>query len=132
METDFPLTTLYEETTGTSFQDGLTGLFNHGFFQLILDREIKRSERQGKPFTLALIDVGRFSRYNLKHGYPSGDRLLKEVAVLLTENIRTIDWAGPVWRRCVRLAAGRRFGRRGPKRCRADSIRFQTAVRRSA
>ncbi len=92
MEIDFPLTTLYEETTGTSFQDGLTGLFNHGFFQLVLDREIKRSERQGKPFTLALIDVGRFSRYNLKHGYPSGDRLLKEVADLLTENIRTIDW----------------------------------------
>ena len=92
METDSPLTTLYEETTGTSFQDGLTGLFNHGFFQLVLDREIKRSERQGKPFTLALIDVGGVSRYNLKYGYPSGNRLLKEVADLLIENIRTIDW----------------------------------------
>jgi putative two-component system response regulator len=84
---------LYEETAGSSFQDGLTGLFNHGFFQLILDREIKRSERQGKPFTLALVDVGGFSRYNLKYGYPSGDRLLKEMADLLTKNIRTIDWA---------------------------------------
>jgi putative two-component system response regulator len=92
METDIPLATLYEETTGTSFQDGLTGLFNHGFFQLILDREIKRSERQGKPFTLALVDLGGFSQYNLKHGYPAGDRLLKEVADLLTENIRNIDW----------------------------------------
>ena len=50
MKTDIPLATLYEETTGTSFHDGLTGLFNHGFFQLILDREIKRSERQGNPF----------------------------------------------------------------------------------
>ena len=93
METDIPLAALYEETTGTSFHDGLTGLFNHGFFQLILDREIKRSERQGKPFTLALVDVGGFSRYNLKYGYSSGDRLLKEVADLLTENIRNIDWA---------------------------------------
>ena len=62
----------------TSFYDGLTGLFNHGFFQLMLDREIKRSERQGRPVTLALIDIGGFSRYNLKHGYPAGDRLLKE------------------------------------------------------
>ena len=68
-------------------------MFNHGFFQLILDREIKRSERQGKPFTLALVDVGGFSRYNLKYGYSSGDQLLKEVADLLTETIRDIDWA---------------------------------------
>ena len=93
MENDIPLTTLYEETAGATFQDGLTGLFNHGFFQLILDREIKRSERQGKPFTLALVDVWGFNHYNLKHGYPAGDRLLKEVADLLRENIRNIDWA---------------------------------------
>jgi putative two-component system response regulator len=93
MDPDIPLITLYEETAGASFYDGLTGLFNHGFFQLILDREIKRAERQGKPFTLALVDVGGFSHYNLKHGYPAGDRLLKEIAELLTENIRSIDWA---------------------------------------
>jgi putative two-component system response regulator len=93
MENEIPLTTLYEETAGATFQDGLTGLFNHGFFQLILDREIKRSERQGKPFTLALVDVRGFKRYNLKHGYPAGDRLLKAVADLLRENIRNIDWA---------------------------------------
>ena len=87
------LMTEYEQEVETPFIEGLTGLFNHGFFQLLMDREIKRSERQGKPFTLVLIDVGGFSRYNLKHGYPSGDRLLKEVAQLLTVNIRTIDWA---------------------------------------
>ena len=83
----------YQEETGTSLHDGLTGLFNHGFFQLMLEREIKRSERQGRPVTLALIDIGGFSRFNLKHGYPAGDRLLKELAVLLSENIRTIDFA---------------------------------------
>jgi putative two-component system response regulator len=93
MENDIPLAALYEEATGTSFYDGLTGLFNHGFFQLILEREIRRSERQGKPFTLALVDVGGFSRFNLKYGYPAGDRLLKELADLLTKNIREIDWA---------------------------------------
>lgn len=84
---------LYREETGASLHDGLTGLFNHGFFQLMLDREIRRSERQGRPGTLALVDIGGFSRYNLKHGYLAGDRRLKEVAGLLSENIRTIDFA---------------------------------------
>lgn len=54
---------------GASFHDGLAGLFNHLFFQLMLDREIKRSERQGRPVTLALVDIGGFGRYNFKHGY---------------------------------------------------------------
>jgi putative two-component system response regulator len=84
---------LYREETGAPFYDGLTGLFNHGFFQLMLDREIKRSERQGRPVTLSLLDVGGLSRYNLKHGYIAGDRLLKELADLLSEKIRTIDFA---------------------------------------
>jgi putative two-component system response regulator len=83
----------YQEETGASIYDGLTGLFSHSFFQLMLDREIKRSERQGRPGTLALVDIGGFNRYNLTHGYTAGDRLIKELADLLSENIRTVDFA---------------------------------------
>ncbi|MBA4394370.1 MAG: hypothetical protein C0407_12535, partial [Desulfobacca sp.] len=83
----------YEQETGTPFIESLTGLFTHGFFQLILDREIKRFTRQKNPFTLALIDLGSFSRFNRKRGYQTGDRLLKDFAGLLRENIRDIDWA---------------------------------------
>jgi putative two-component system response regulator len=93
MEPESASALLYREETGASIYDGLTGLFNHGFFQLMLEREIKRSERQGRPGTLALVDIGGFNRYNLKHGYIAGDRLLKEVAGLLSENIRTVDFA---------------------------------------
>jgi diguanylate cyclase (GGDEF)-like protein len=93
MEIESAPALLYQEETGTSFYDGLTGLFNHGFFQLMLEREIKRSERQGRPVSLALIDIGGFNRYNLQHGYPAGDHLLIELAKLLLENIRTIDLA---------------------------------------
>jgi putative two-component system response regulator len=93
MEAEHTEATQYQEETGTSIYDGLTGLFNHGFFQLMLDREIKRSERQGRPGTLALVDIGGFSRYNLKHGYTAGDRLIKELADLLMENIRSVDFA---------------------------------------
>ena len=93
MDIERILTMLYQEETGTSFYDGLTGLFNHGFFQLMLDREIKRSERQGRPVSLAFINIGGFNNYNLKHGYPAGDRLLIEVAKLISETIRIVDLA---------------------------------------
>ena len=83
----------YEQEVGAPFIESLTGLFNHGFFQMALDREIKRSERQGKPFTLSLIDISGFNRYNKKIGYPGGDRLLKNLANLLQGSIRDIDWA---------------------------------------
>ncbi|MBW2154945.1 MAG: diguanylate cyclase, partial [Deltaproteobacteria bacterium] len=54
----------YQKATDASFTDGLTGLFNHGFFQIYLDREIKRYERYGTGFAVALIDVDWFFFYN--------------------------------------------------------------------
>jgi putative two-component system response regulator len=83
----------YEQEVGAPFIENLTGLFNHGFFQIALDREIKRSERHGRPFTLSLIDLSGFSHYNQQIGYPAGDRLLKDLAGIIQENIREIDWA---------------------------------------
>jgi putative two-component system response regulator len=83
----------YEQETGAPFLESLTGLFTHGFFQVILDREIKRFARQKNPFTLVLIDLGAFGRFNRKRGYSAGDRLLKEFSLLLRENLRDFDWA---------------------------------------
>lgn len=97
MNTENQLMIEYEREVGAPFIDGLTGLFNHGFFQIILDREIKRAERQGKPFTLALIDIVGFSRYNLKTGYRAGDQLLKDLSGVIQENIRDTDLAARYW-----------------------------------
>jgi diguanylate cyclase (GGDEF)-like protein len=82
---------LYQEEAGTSFYDRLAALFNHDYLQLMREREIKRSERQGRPVSRALIDIGGFNCYNLKHGYPAGDHLLIRLAKLFLENIHTID-----------------------------------------
>jgi len=70
----------YENETQAPFTDSLTGLYNHGFFQLALDMEVKRSLRYGIPFTLALIDVDSFAGYNRQNGPAKGDRTLKEIA----------------------------------------------------
>ena len=71
---DSKLITIYEKETGVHYTDSLTGLLNHGFFEMALNREFKRSERYGEPFTLALIDVDSFKHYNRRHSSVAGDR----------------------------------------------------------
>ena len=90
---DAKLTAEYQNDVGSSFVDNLTGLYNHGLFQLLLDREIERVQRQAHPFVLAMIDIDRFSIFNRRHGHYLGDRILKEVADLIGSNIRKIDVA---------------------------------------
>ena len=90
---DLALEELYKKETGAPFTDSLTGLFNHGFFQITLEREVKRSERHGEPFTLALIDIDSFALYNKRHGSVEGDRVLREIVNLIMKHIRQVDLA---------------------------------------
>ena len=83
----------YEKEAGTNFTDSLTGLFNHGFFQISLDREIKRSERHRESFALALIDIDSFSSYNRRFGSAKGDGVLKQIAEVVKGSIRESDLA---------------------------------------
>jgi len=90
---DILLAEKYESEIGAPFTDSLTGLYNKGFFQLSLANEIKRSERYGNVFSVALIDVDSFSLFNMSNGPIEGDRLLKEVAEVIKKNIREVDLA---------------------------------------
>ena len=83
----------YEKEAGTSFTDGLTELFNHGFFQISLEREIMRSERHRSSFALGLIDIDSFSSYNRRFGSAKGDRVLKQIADVVKNCIRESDLA---------------------------------------
>lgn len=90
---DSKLKKQYEKEIDAPFNDGLTGLFNHGFFQIALEGEVKRSQRYGHSFTLALIDIDSFSLYNKQHGHVQGDYLLKKIARLIKKNLRQSDLA---------------------------------------
>ena len=67
-----------------ALRDGLTGLFNHRYFQESLDRELSRARRQGESLGLLFIDVDHFKQYNDLNGHPAGDRLLRRLAAVLT------------------------------------------------
>lgn len=76
---------------GLVVRDPLTGLFNHGFFQEVVDREVTLARRHRHPLSLIFIDVDRFKDLNQSHGHRAGDALLKRFAELVRGDIRATD-----------------------------------------
>jgi diguanylate cyclase (GGDEF)-like protein len=69
-------------------RDALTGLHNRRCLLEALELELSRSQRHSRVFSLLFIDIDHFKSYNDTFGHPAGDKLLKQVAGLLTKNIR--------------------------------------------
>lgn len=74
-----------------SITDDLTSLKNAGFFWDYLNREVNKIPRLEKPLSLIIIDIDDFKVVNEKFGHLVGDRILKEIATILTVNLRRYD-----------------------------------------
>ncbi len=72
-------------------RDGLSGLFNHRYFQEILERELIRANRHGHNLALLFIDIDYFKHYNDKNGHPAGDLIIRTIGKILTMNLRQSD-----------------------------------------
>jgi diguanylate cyclase (GGDEF)-like protein len=71
--------------------DGLTGLYNHQFFQTALDKEILNSKRQSRNLSLVMVDIDHFKTFNDKYGHQVGDAILKKVAATIQLVCRKSD-----------------------------------------
>ena len=80
-----------ERTRRLANTDGLTGLFNHRFFQERLTEEFDRAQRYEKSLALVLVDIDFFKNYNDHYGHPRGDQALIRVARILRRSSRTSD-----------------------------------------
>lgn len=84
---------LYEQTKELSLHDPLTGLANRRLMQIALQEDFARARRLGRPFSVVMMDLDFFKKYNDAYGHAAGDRLLAEVANLILKEIREIDLA---------------------------------------
>lgn len=71
--------------------DQLTGLLNRREFDRILAEESERARRFQRPFALILIDLDHFKRINDTLGHPTGDAILRAVALILQAQVREVD-----------------------------------------
>jgi two-component system cell cycle response regulator len=73
--------------------DGLTGLYNYRYFKEFLSQELRRAERHNSNVSVAMIDIDYFKNYNDTYGHLAGDEVLRILARLMRDNIRSIDLA---------------------------------------
>jgi two-component system, cell cycle response regulator len=71
--------------------DNLTGVNNRRFFEQRLKEETARVKRSQMSICCLFIDVDHFKQINDKHGHPVGDQVLRHVAHIIREQVRTID-----------------------------------------
>ena len=82
----------FEYTYKLATTDGLTELYNHRFFQEKIRQKIVQAEKNKTNFSLILIDIDFFKKFNDKYGHQAGDAVLKHVANTLKRNVRTEDF----------------------------------------
>jgi diguanylate cyclase (GGDEF)-like protein len=74
-----------------SLSDELTGLYNRRFFLSALAHEIARTKRRKSQFSLVMMDIDHFKRYNDAYGHEAGDRILQKLADILRAQFRESD-----------------------------------------
>jgi diguanylate cyclase (GGDEF)-like protein/PAS domain S-box-containing protein len=77
-----------EELSALALQDSLTGLANRRAFDQTLEREWKRTLRDGGEMALLLLDLDHFKQFNDRYGHPAGDDCLRAVAACVRHHVR--------------------------------------------
>ena len=75
-----------------SMVDSLTHVFTRAFLHDLLQGEILRSERNGRPMGLLMCDLNRFKEINDRFGHLTGDFVLAQVASILKSCVRGSDF----------------------------------------
>jgi diguanylate cyclase len=71
--------------------DSLTNLANRRAFDDEMARRFAEWQRRQSPFTLMILDIDHFKRFNDSHGHPAGDEVLRNVGKVLVKTARQMD-----------------------------------------
>lgn len=116
------LFSLYKHEENKAKKDFLTGLYNHGYFKLKLDELIKIREND-ETFSIALLDLDDFKRYNDFNGHIQGDELLTFFGHFLTEKVKDLPYTAARY-------GGEEFGIIMPNTSQQKALSFINKVRK--
>lgn len=74
-----------------SIIDILTSLINRRGLKLFIDKLIPQAQRSRMPFSIVILDIDFFKRFNDTHGHLKGDQVLVQVAACLEKVAREED-----------------------------------------
>jgi diguanylate cyclase (GGDEF)-like protein len=76
-----------------SLTDPLTGLYNRGQLNTMLEQEIQRTRRSDRTFSLLMVDLDGLKGVNDQLGHHRGDQVLRSLGGIIQRSIRTVDTA---------------------------------------
>jgi len=79
---------LEEKLLAQALTDGLTGLVNRRAFDVALDKEWKRTLREGSQMSLLMVDIDHYKQFNDQYGHQMGDDCLRTVATAIRGEVR--------------------------------------------
>jgi len=106
---DLALTALLADCCGTVlerasrleklvFIDPLTSAYNRSYFELQLEKEMARAQRERGSLALSIADIDDFKGFNTRYGYQAGNEVLAQVSQALRRGVRPFDtvarWGG--------------------------------------
>ncbi len=81
----------FEQQYKLATTDGLTELYNHRYFQEQMQMAVENSKRYENEFSLIILDIDYFKKFNDTFGHQAGDAVLRQVAHTLKKNVRATD-----------------------------------------
>lgn len=82
---------LSEQMTEIAHTDALTKIYNRLHFNNLLETEIDKVKRYGGMFSIIFFDLDHFKQINDSHGHVIGDKILEEIATIITSANRSSD-----------------------------------------
>ena len=75
----------------SAFKDGLTGLYNRKFLEEHSKKLIPQIKRENQDIGVLMLDMDHFKAVNDEYGHDIGDKVLKELAIILEDTVRESD-----------------------------------------
>jgi diguanylate cyclase (GGDEF)-like protein/putative nucleotidyltransferase with HDIG domain len=82
----------HAEAESNALTDPLTGLPNGRYLSLRFEEEAARARRTDRAFQVVMLDLDEFKKVNDTYGHKSGDKMLREVAHLISGQLREYDF----------------------------------------
>jgi diguanylate cyclase len=82
-----------EVVRNESLTDPLTALSNRKFFDAALAKAIAEAQERNEPLSLLIADIDHFKSFNDQYGHPTGDQVLRLVAMSVKQNVKGRDIA---------------------------------------
>ncbi|MBU4345632.1 MAG: diguanylate cyclase [Desulfobacteraceae bacterium] len=72
-------------------RNGLTGLYNHRYFQETISKDFQRAVRYHESLSCVMLDIDYFKKFNDNYGHQAGDMVLKVLGGLIRQLMRDSD-----------------------------------------